>query len=370
MVTRAASITLGRRYHLVERLAVGGMGEVWRANDEVSRRSVPVTVLREAHAGVPQFRRRFRTEAQHAAMLVHPNVAQVFDFGEGDESTGEPPYLVMELIRGEPLSALLARNAPLDAEQTWSIIGQAASALASAHEAGLVHRDIKPANLLLCPDGVLKITDFGIARATGSAAVTTAGNMLGTPHYISPEQVAGEPVSPATDFYALGVVAYECLTGQRLYDGDAMSVLVAHRDAPAPALPSGTPARLPDLVTALPDKDPAKRPTDGRAIAAQADRFNSPTVALPVLADPYPSEPAVGAATLPPVAAAATSSAGGPAAQPHTGLLDVPEQRRDWRHSALLPIGLLVLALVVAAVLVGVTLRSGPSHSTRSTTTS
>src|SRR3954453_21839290 len=114
MVTRAPSITLGRRYHLVERLAVGGMGEVWRANDEVLGRSVAIKVLREEHAGEPEFRRRFRTEAQHAAMLVHPNVAQVFDCGEGDESAGEPPYLVMELTRGEPLSALLARDAPLD----------------------------------------------------------------------------------------------------------------------------------------------------------------------------------------------------------------------------------------------------------------
>src|SRR5947209_3012892 len=147
MVTRAVSITLGRRYHLVERLAVGGMGEVWRADDEVLGRSVAIKVLREEHAGDPEFRRRFRTEAQHAAMLIHPNVAQVFDFGEGDDSSGEPPYLVMELIRGEPLSTLLEREGPLDAERTWSIIGQAASALAAAHDAGIVHRDIKPGNL-------------------------------------------------------------------------------------------------------------------------------------------------------------------------------------------------------------------------------
>src|SRR4051812_24623084 len=188
------------------------MGEVWCAEDLVLGRSVAVKVLREEHAGEPTFRRRFREEAQHAAMLVHPNVAQVFDFGEGDESAGEPPYLVMELIRGEPLSALLARDAPLDAERTWSIIGQAASALAAAHDAGLVHRDIKPANLLLCPEGGLKTPASGIPRGPGPAAVTTAGNVLGTPHYISPEQVAGDPVSAATDFYALGVVAYECLT--------------------------------------------------------------------------------------------------------------------------------------------------------------
>src|SRR5436305_7278516 len=171
------------------------MGEVWCAEDLVLGRSVAVKVLREEHAGDPTFRLRFREEAQHAALLVHPNVAQVFDFAEGDEEAGVPPYLVMELVSGEPLSAIIEREAPLDAERTWSVLGQAASALAAAHDAGVVHRDIKPANLLVCADGALKVTDFGIARATGSAAATTAGVMLGTPHYVSPEQVAGEAVT-------------------------------------------------------------------------------------------------------------------------------------------------------------------------------
>src|SRR5438270_7161890 len=211
------------------------MGEVWCAEDLVLGRSVAVKVLREEHAGDPTFRRRFREEAQHAAMLVHPNIAQVFDFGEGDEgpadqSAGEPPYLVMELIRGEPLSTVLEREGPLDSERTWSIVGQTASALSAAHAAGIVHRDIKPANILLCPDGGLKVTDFGIARAAGSSAVTTAGTLLGTPHYISPEQVNGDTVTAASDFYALGAVAYECLTGSRLDDGEPMAARRAHRD--------------------------------------------------------------------------------------------------------------------------------------------
>ena len=172
-MTRAPSLTLGGRYVLDERLAVGGMGEVWRAEDQVLGRQVAVKILREEHAHDPEFQRRFRVEAQHAAMLVHPHVAQVFDFGEGDDDGSEPPYLVMELIRGEPLSRLIDRDAPLDAERTWSIVGQVASALAAAHDADLVHRDIKPANILVCPDGSLKVTDFGIARATGASAVTS-----------------------------------------------------------------------------------------------------------------------------------------------------------------------------------------------------
>src|SRR3954464_13186641 len=299
------------------------MGGVWRAEDFVLGRWVAVKVLREEHAGDPTFRRRFREEAQHAAMLVHPNVAQVFDFGEGDEAEGEPPYLVMELIRGEPLSTVLDREGPLDAGATWSILGQAASALSAAHDAGIVHRDIKPANILLCPDGGLKVTDFGIARAAGSSAVTTAGTLLGTPHYISPEQVGGDTVTAASDFYSLGAVAYECLTGARLYDGEAMAVMLAHRDTPPPTLPDGIPAGLRDLVMALLDKDPARRPTEGRAIAAQADRFNQPTVAVPVLTDPYPAEPA----------ASSRLSAG-----PATGVLDAPPVagRRSRTRTALL----------------------------------
>lgn len=349
-MTSAPSLALGGRYRLIDRLAVGGMGEVWCAEDLVLGRSVAVKVLREEHAGDPTFRRRFRSEAQHAAMLVHPNVAQVFDFGEGDEESGEPPYLVMELIRGEPLSTVLEREGPLDAERTWSILGQAASALAAAHDAGVVHRDIKPANMLLCPDGALKVTDFGIARATGSAAVTTAGLMLGTPHYVSPEQVAGEPLTGASDFYALGVVAYECLTGTRLYDGDAMTVLLAHRDQAAPTLPDGIPAGLRDLVTALLDKDPAKRPTDGRAIAAQAERFNAPTVAVPVLTAPYPGD--------------APRSAAAPSA-PSTGVLPqtppaaaAVERRWSRRTAAIALVAVAAVAAVIAAVVI-VTTRGG-----------
>jgi hypothetical protein len=358
-VTRAPSITLGGRYHLVERLAVGGMGEVWRAEDAVLGRAVAVKILREEHAHDPEFRRRFRAEAQHAAMLVHPNVAQVFDFGEGDEGGGEPPYLVLELIRGEPLSTIIAREAPLDPERTWSILGQAASALSAAHAAGVVHRDVKPANLLVCPDGALKVTDFGIARATGASAVTTGGDMLGTPHYVSPEQVAGEPVTAASDFYALGAVAYECLTGRRLYDGEPMAVLLAHREKDPPPLPEGVPAALRDLVTAMLDKDPERRPTDGRAIAAQAERLNTPTMAIPVLRETYPAEPLAASAAPAPAAVPASAA-------PPTGVLSAPVPRgRGWQR----PVAIAAAAVLVAGVGVLVAVGLGSrGHGTTSAT--
>jgi serine/threonine-protein kinase len=365
-VTPATSLALGDRYRLLDRLAVGGMGEIWCAEDQVLGRSVAVKILREEHAGDPTFRRRFRDEAQHAALLVHPNVAQVFDFCEGDEAAGVPPYLVMELVRGEPLSAVIEREAPLDAEQTFSILGQAASALAAAHDAGVVHRDIKPANLLVCPDGGLKVTDFGIARAAGSSAVTTAGTLYGTPHYVSPEQVSGETVTGASDFYALGVVAYECLTGVRMFDGEAMTVLLAHRDRPAPPLPPGVPAGLRDLVAAMLDKDPAKRPTDGRGIAAQAERFNAPTVSIPVVLDAYPDEAQRGAAdpgatgVLPPTDGVLTGPATGVAV---TGLPAQPPVAPRRRRGLLIGSVALaaVAALAVALVVVGIRGGGGPA---------
>jgi serine/threonine-protein kinase len=305
-VTRAPSTLLGDRYALVDRLAVGGMGEVWCADDSVLGRAVAIKILRDEYAGDPAFRQRFRAEAQHAALLVHPNVAQVFDFNEGDDATGTPPWLVMELIRGEPLSDLIAREAPLPPDRVWSIAGQAASALAAAHAAGVVHRDIKPANLLLCSDGTVKVTDFGIARAAGSSSITGTGLMLGTPHYLSPEQVAGQQATAASDFYALGVVAYECLTGRRPFEGEAVAVLLAHRDQPPPPVPASVPPALRDLVTALLAKDPSQRPTDGRAIAAQAERMltDAADVVAPVTA--YPDERRVTAA-------------------PHTSVLAVPD---------------------------------------------
>jgi serine/threonine-protein kinase len=352
-VTRAPSTLLGGRYSLVDRLAVGGMGEVWCADDTVLGRAVAIKVLRDEYADDPTFRQRFRAEAQHAAMLVHPNVAQVFDFDEGDEEAGLPPYLVMELIRGEPLSDVIAREAPLAPDRVWRILGQAASALSAAHAAGVVHRDVKPANLLICPDGAVKVTDFGIARAANTSSVTATGLMLGTPHYLSPEQVSGQQATPASDFYALGVVAYECLTGRRPFDGEAVAVLLAHRDSPAPPVPPDVPASLRDLVTALLAKDPAARPTDGRDIAAQAQRLSgaapatpmTPTAA-PARPEPYPAEPSPSTSVLavPPAAAVLPADGAADRARERPGRRSLP----GWLIAA----GLAALCLVAIVVIV------------------
>ena len=175
---------LGGRYRPSEQLAVGGMGEIWRGEDTVLQRPVAIKVLRADYASDADFRDRFRAEARHAAVLTQPNVTQVFDFVD-DES--DSPYIVMEYVAGESLAAILDREAPLDAQRTWSIFGQTAAALAAAHRVGIVHRDIKPGNILVCPDGLVKVTDFGIARAFDQASATHPGLVLGTAHYLAPE---------------------------------------------------------------------------------------------------------------------------------------------------------------------------------------
>ncbi len=255
------------RYRLERRIAAGGMGEVWRARDEVLGRAVAVKILRSGYAGESSFLERFRAEARHAAALSHPGIAQVYDYGED----GGVPYLVMELVRGEPLSALLDRERRIDAARTLGLVHQAGLALASAHDAGLVHRDVKPGNLLVTPDGRVKVTDFGIARAADAVPLTQTGTILGTAYYLSPEQALGGPASPASDVYALGVVAYECLAGRRPFVGDhPVAVAVAHAHEEPPPLPGDVPAPVRDLVAACLAKDASMRPGTARALATRA----------------------------------------------------------------------------------------------------
>jgi hypothetical protein len=259
---------LAGRYRLSERIATGGMGEVWAADDVALGRPVAVKILKAEYAGSPEFRVRFRQEARHAAALSHPGVAHVYDSGEGDAD--HPPYLVMELVDGEPLSALLAREGPLAPERTADLVAQAAGALDVAHRSGVVHRDVKPGNLLICRDGTVKITDFGVARAVDAAPLTQADAVVGTPLYLSPEQAAGRPATAASDLYALGIVAYECLTGRPPFEGDPTAVTLAHRDEP---LPRSIPGPIGELVGALTAKDPARRPPRAADVADWARRL-------------------------------------------------------------------------------------------------
>jgi serine/threonine protein kinase len=211
----ASGARIADRYQLERRIAVGGMGEVWEAEDVRLGRSVAVKVLRPELSDDPEFLHRFRIEARTVASLDHSGIAAVFDYGEDDGPSGHrTAYLVMELVRGEPLSSLIARG-PLDPEQTLRIMEQAARALQAAHERGYVHRDVKPGNILIRVDGKVKLTDFGIAKAADAVPVTRSGMVMGTAHYIAPEQASGAEAGPAGDVYSLGIVGYECLAGHR-----------------------------------------------------------------------------------------------------------------------------------------------------------
>ena len=255
------------RYTRRHRIATGGMGEVWLAHDEVLHRDVAVKYLKHEYADDEGFRTRFLQEARNAAPLHHPGIATVFDFGAG--AGDEPPYLVMEYVDGRPLSDLLADGRPLDPHRARELVEQAATALGEAHATGLVHRDVKPANLMVTPDGTVKVTDFGIARAGDGLALTHTGQIVGTPSYLSPEQAGGQAATTASDVYALGVVLFECLTGRRPFTADSpVGIALAHVREPVPDLPPDVPPGLAAVTRRALSKDPADRYPDARAFAA------------------------------------------------------------------------------------------------------
>jgi serine/threonine-protein kinase len=260
-------LLLVRRYRLDSWIATGGVGEVWRATDLVLGRPVAVKLLQERYAGHAETLARFRAEAQHAGALSHPGIAQVYDYGEADPPG--PPYLVLELVDGPSLAGVLT-DGPLEPVRAMDVVAQAASGLAAAHAAGLVHRDIKPANLLMGPGGIVKITDFGIAHAAGSAQLTRTGMLVGTPAYLAPERAAGDRATPASDLYSLGIVAYECLAGTPPFRGTPLEIAAAIQDQPIPPLPATVPAPVAALVAELTARDPASRPASAGQVAARA----------------------------------------------------------------------------------------------------
>jgi len=253
------------RYVLDHPLGTGGMAEVWRARDDRLGRSVAIKFLAPRLASDPEFLVRFFSEAQSVARISHRNVVDVLDFGKFEER----PYLVMEFVPGGTLTDLVGE--PLPPERAFTIVEQVASGLGAAHAIGLVHRDVKPGNILIDESGEAKIADFGISSADGAEKLTATGAAIGSPHYISPEQVSGVGAGPASDVYSLGVVLYELLTGVRPFDGDNITAIaIAHVDrdpeppsAHNPELGPATDA----LVLRMLAKDPNARFEDGTALA-------------------------------------------------------------------------------------------------------
>jgi serine/threonine protein kinase len=269
------NLVLNGRYRLVRLIAVGGMGEVWQANDELLARPVAVKLLRLEHVSDEKARGRFRAEARFAGSLQHGGIAQVYDFGEHDDQV----FLVMELVSGETLSEVLERRGQLSAEITLGVIGQAARALQVAHTAGIVHRDIKPGNLMVTEDDLIKITDFGIARDGALGSYTQTGMVMGTAHYVSPEQATGREVTGSSDLYSLGVLAYQCITGELPFDGNtAVDVALKHVHEPHPPLPASVPAPVRELIDRLLAKDPARRPASAQEVADEASSIRASLV--------------------------------------------------------------------------------------------
>ncbi|MDQ0736678.1 protein kinase domain-containing protein [Arthrobacter agilis] len=270
-----SGITLGGRFELTERIAIGGMGEVWKARDQILGRVVAIKILKEEYSGDPAFLNRFRAEARHTALLNHEGIANVFDYGEEAGSA----YLVMELVPGQPLSAVIEKEQVLSPDRTLSIIGQTATALAVAHRQGLVHRDVKPGNILVLPDGRVKITDFGIARLADQVPLTATGQVMGTAQYLAPEQATGQPATGSSDIYALGVIGYELLAGRRPFSGESqIAIALAQVNDAPPPLPESIPRPVRALIGSMLAKDPAERPRDAESLARAVDAIRAGNV--------------------------------------------------------------------------------------------
>ncbi|HWA64887.1 MAG TPA: serine/threonine-protein kinase [Mycobacteriales bacterium] len=285
-MTSATRDRLADRYQLTERIATGGMGVVWRARDERLGRDVAIKLIRPEYADDPTFRQRLRLEARATAAIRSPHVVRLHDVCESPAPDGGcDAFIVMELVEGRPLSSVL-NDGPLSVALTTSIIQQTASALAAAHEQGIIHRDIKPANLMVDGAGAVTVLDFGIARAADAVALTATDLILGTARYISPEQADGRGATAASDVYSLGVVAFQCLSGAVPFDAASdVAVALAHLREPVPPLPPTVPSALASLVTRMLAKAPADRPRAAEVVAALSDNGPLPeTAPMPVVA--------------------------------------------------------------------------------------
>ncbi len=264
-------LVLEKRYRVERRLARGGMSTVYEGTDLRLDRRVAIKVMAEALATDPSFVASFNREARSAARLSHLNVVSVSDQGEDDGFV----FLVMELVRGQTLRAVIHENGRLSPEQAFAVLAPTLSGLSAAHRTGLIHRDVKPENILLSRDGVVKVADFGLARAvagTGTTSVTN-GVLLGTVAYLAPEQIERGTADARSDVYAAGIVLYEMLTGKPPYAGDsALSVAYQHvnNDVPLPSRTvSGIPTAIDELVSSATRRDPAARPLDAGAFLAE-----------------------------------------------------------------------------------------------------
>jgi serine/threonine-protein kinase len=270
---------LDNRYRLDERIATGGMGDVWRGTDMVLGRIVAVKVLRPAMMADEEFAARFYGEARMMAAFRHPGVVEVYDYASAGDSLDEDQcaYLVMAYVEGEPLATRLKEAGRLSVAETMSIVAQTAEALHAAHQNGTVHRDVKPGNLIVKPTGAVILVDFGVARSNAVTSMTGINSIVGTALYMAPEQVAKGNVTPGTDVYALGAVAYHCLAGRPPFDGDnALQVALRHLEDDPDPLPDDVPPPVRALITRAMAKHPGDRFASAADLAEAAIAAGTP----------------------------------------------------------------------------------------------
>jgi serine/threonine-protein kinase len=345
--------TIDARYLVERRLGTGGMAEVYGCEDLQLGRRVALKVLHEQLAEDPDVVARFRRESQSAAGLQHPHIVSVFDRGDWDGI----PYMAMELIDGVTLKDVIRDQAPLDPVKSIDQISQVLDGLRYAHKRGLVHRDIKPQNVLVGPEGDLKVVDFGIARAVDDLQMTQTGMIVGTAHYLSPEQASGQPITPSADLYAVGVVLFEMLTGRMPFDGDQpVAIALKHVNEDPPALSivnPDVPADLEYVVLRAMAKQPEDRFEDAEEFIAALQGVRHRIVS----GAPVPAQPQLAAAT----AASIAQQPTGGWLQPAAGMAvpagvspedarEIAEARRRRRWTTAIVVG---LATVVVLALVG-----------------
>ena len=388
MATNATMIA--GRYRLERRLGVGGMSTVHLAFDERLERPVAIKLLAEHLADDPTFVSRFRREALSAARLVHPNIVQVFDFGFDDRQ--HQHFIVMEHVPGYSCAELLRDRGRLDVEQAVEVVGQGCRGLDYAHRNGVVHRDVKPGNLLVSEAEVVKLADFGIARATDQSSITQVGSVLGTAAYLAPEQARGEEAGPLADLYSLGVVTYQLLSGRLPYEATSLSELALkqQREAPPPLdhLNPDIPPALSRAVAQALALDKVQRPRDAMVFAEAlraglhgitrppADaatsqlgtkaatrvlgRRGEPTAATRVARQEPPVQER-GSARVPPRAASAPPVQQPSRVQRADEYVVPPPRRRGRRAARRLTMFLLLLAVFAAAVIIAVVIATGTS---------
>jgi serine/threonine-protein kinase len=340
----------GGRYEVLERIGAGGMAIVYKAKDVLLNRVVTIKVLREQFVTDEDFIRRFRREAQSAASLSHPNIVSVYDVGK----EGDTEYIVMEYVEGRNLKEIIREYAPLSTDQSINLGRQITEAIQNAHEHHIIHRDIKPHNILVTADGHAKVTDFGIARAVSSATVTHTGDIIGSVHYLSPEQAKGLQSNEQSDIYSLGIVLYELITGKVPYDGETPITIALKHLQEQPVLPSKINPRVDKefeaVIMRAIAKSPEQRYLSAKDLLADLSHIQAgrpiSKVAIPLADDSEATQTHKGMGKILAPIQTSDSSVGEGSSKAKTGSV----KRRPWIVGGLILLFLLLSVAVALAI--------------------